>query len=301
LTTSSATSPQAPDFSGTWSAVKDAPNGVAAAPSPIFGARFAIRHEGAGVTFLRPIRDEHIAVTFKPDGSRVNYKVPGRMCEGDAEYIETLAVEDGGLALTFVGAVPPGGGPARELNSKRLFRLEDKDTLVVQGTMVQQGKSWPAATVYKRADPMPVPAQKPSGAPGTIAQLGWLAGDWAGTRGGSATAAPLNFEERWAAAASGSMLALSRTVRGTTLVSFEFLCIAERNNTLVYTAMPDGRTTPTHFTLTSITADTAIFENPAHDFPKAVRYVLKPDGSMEASIGRSATEFTTTFAYKKRQ
>jgi hypothetical protein len=83
-------------------------------------------------------------------------------------------------------------------------------------------------------------------------------------------------------------------------VSFEFLCVSERNNTLVYTAMPDGRTTPTHFTLTSVTADTAIFENPTHDFPKAIRYVLKPDGTMEASIGRSAAEFTTTFSFKKR-
>ena len=128
-------------------AVKDAPAGVTAAPSPVFGARFAIRQDAAGVTFVRPMRDEVVSVTFTPDGSRVSYKVPSRMCEGDAEYTETLAIEEGALALTFVGAIPAGGGAPRTLNVKRLFRLQDKDTLVVQGQVVEQGKPVPVATV----------------------------------------------------------------------------------------------------------------------------------------------------------
>ena len=48
------------------------------------------------------------------------------------------------------------------------------------------------------------------------------------------------------------MLAVSRTVRDGLMSAFEFLCIVERDGGLVYTAMPNGRTPATDFTLTKI-------------------------------------------------
>ena len=53
-------------------------------------------------------------------------------------------------------------------------------------------------------------------------------------------------------------------------VAFEFLCITERDGGLVYTAMPNAAA-PTEFVLTKIDANSATFENPAHDFPKMIR------------------------------
>jgi len=111
----------------------------------------------------------------------------------------------------------------------------------------------------------------------SIGQVAWIAGAWSGG-GGAAT-----FEERWTPPAGGAMLAVSRTVKGDRMVAFEFLRIVERNGGLVYIAQPDGRP-PTDFVLTEIAADSATFENPAHDFPRMIRYSKKSDGTLEARI-----------------
>jgi len=117
---------------------------------------------------------------------------------------------------------------------------------------------------------------KPS-ARATITQLAWLAGTWTGNDG------PVAFQERWTTPAGGAMLAVSRTVKGDRMVAFEFLRIVERDGSLVYIAQPNGRP-PTEFTLTAITADSATFENPTHDFPKMIRYSKRADGSLEARV-----------------
>jgi hypothetical protein len=110
-----------------------------------------------------------------------------------------------------------------------------------------------------------------------ITQLAWLAGTWTGHDG------PVAFQERWTTPAGGAMLAVSRTVKGDRMVAFEFLRIVERDGSLVYIAQPNGRP-PTEFTLTAITADSATFENPTHDFPKMIRYSKRADGSLEARV-----------------
>jgi hypothetical protein len=111
----------------------------------------------------------------------------------------------------------------------------------------------------------------------SISQLSWLAGAWAGGGG------PVTLEERWTPAAGGAMLAVSRTIKGDRMVAFEFLRIVERDGTLVYIAQPDGRP-PTEFRLSAMTADSATFENKAHDFPKVIAYAKKADGTLEVRV-----------------
>jgi hypothetical protein len=111
----------------------------------------------------------------------------------------------------------------------------------------------------------------------SITQVAWIAGTWSGAGGGT------TFEERWTPPAGGAMLAVSRTVKGDRMVAFEFLRIVERNGGLVYIAQPDGRP-PTDFVATEVSADSATFENPSHDFPKMIRYTKKSDGTLEARI-----------------
>ncbi len=110
-----------------------------------------------------------------------------------------------------------------------------------------------------------------------ISDMAWLAGNWGGD------GQPVVVEERWTPAAGGAMLALSRTIKGERMVAFEFLRIVERDGGLVYIAQPNGRP-PTEFVLTSLAGQTATFENRAHDFPKMIRYSLKPGGTLEARI-----------------
>jgi hypothetical protein len=117
----------------------------------------------------------------------------------------------------------------------------------------------------------------------TLQQIAWLAGEWRGTGG------PMTFEERWTEAAGGAMFAVSRTLKGDRLAAFEFLRIVERDAGLIYIAQPNGRP-PTEFALTSITADSATFENPAHDFPKMIRYTRRTDGSLEAVVSDGAAQ-----------
>ena len=65
--------------------------------------------------------------------------------------------------------------------------------------------------------------------------------------------------------------------------------------------MPNGRSPATDFTLTKIDATSAIFENPAHDFPKVIRYMLRPDGSLEAAISGAGGEKPQTFVFKRQE
>jgi hypothetical protein len=131
------------------------------------------------------------------------------------------------------------------------------------------------------------------GAPATIADLSWLSGSWTGTAGAS------TIEEHWTAPGGGSMLAVARTIREGRLRAFEFLRIAEANGTLLYLAMPNGRSPATPFTLTKIDPTGATFENPAHDFPKKIRYTLASDGTLEAEISGDAAQKPQTFRFSR--
>jgi hypothetical protein len=161
--------------------------------------------------------------------------------------------------------------------------------------MMQGGPPRAVGSVYVRSnDPMPPAATPFSGAPATIGQLAWLGTEWAGTTG------PVTTEERWTPAASGGMMATARTLRGSALASFEFLCIVERAGTLVYVAMPEGRTTPTFFTLTAITEGSATFENPQHDYPQVIRYARSTDGSaLETTVSATNGTRPQTVSLKK--
>ncbi|MCA1560639.1 MAG: DUF6265 family protein [Acidobacteria bacterium] len=134
-------------------------------------------------------------------------------------------------------------------------------------------------------------AQEPPRA--VIADVAWIGGTWAGSSGA------VTFEERWTPPAGEAMLAVARTIKGPRLVAFEFLRIIQRNGTLVYVAQPSGRP-PTEFTLTAIDAESATFENPAHDFPKMIRYARRSDGSLEARVSGGA-EKVQTFVFRRQQ
>jgi len=118
--------------------------------------------------------------------------------------------------------------------------------------------------------------------PAGPADLAFLQGSWEGGQG------PLRFEERWTEARGGLMLGLARTTKGegdaTRALGFEFLRIEfRRNGGAVYVAQPGGRP-KTEFPLTEKAVGMALFENPAHDHPKRIRYRLQADGSLVAEL-----------------
>ena len=291
---------QKPDFTGTWTATKDTPSKLPMAPTPVLGASLEFRHKDNALTFVRPRGEFSIEGTYPIGGAEVRMRSPGGLCRGDVYFLDTAAWEGNALAFTTTGTIPAGGGPRTQLSIKRLLHLEAPDTLVVEGTIVQAGQSQQVATVYKRStDKMPplaatLPATK---AAGTIADVAWVAGTWLSepaTPTGSAT------EERWTPPAGGSMIGVGRTLTKTSMPAFEFLCMVERDGSLVYTAMPNGRSPATDFVLTQMTPDSATFENPANQFPKVIKYSKKADGSLETAISGAPGSRVITVTLKKQ-
>ncbi len=88
-----------------------------------------------------------------------------------------------------------------------------------------------------------------------------------------------NVEERWTQPAHGLMLGQSRTMNGR---SFEFLRIINRDSDLRYLAQPGGRA-PTEFIASEISAESVVFENPSHDWPKRIEY-RRTDSGMTATV-----------------
>jgi hypothetical protein len=57
----------------------------------------------------------------------------------------------------------------------------------------------------------------------------------------------------------------------------------------------------TDFTLTTIDGESAVFENPAHDFPKMIRYTKRPDGSLEAVVSGDPGSKPLRYFFKKQE
>ena len=275
-------SAQRPDLSGTWTAVAgQTPATLPAAPGPIFGARFALAIADGAVTITRAAGENSLVSLVPLDGTRTSTKAPGRLCEGERTVHETAVWEGDALVVTVVGSTPAGGTEAVAANVRTIFRLESPDRIVVEGTMTQQGERRQVGYVYRRSTETLPPPRAPHvvrGVPATIAQAAWIGTAWSGTTGAFTT------EERWTPPASGGMMATARMLRGTALASFEFLCIAEREGSLAYLAMPSARMPATVFMATAVTPTSITFENTAHDYPQMIRYALTPDGALETTI-----------------
>ncbi len=141
-------------------------------------------------------------------------------------------------------------------------------------------------SLYRRPETLPTPAKA------DLAAVAWLAATWTGTSGRA------SIEERWGPATGGAMLATSKTVVGGRMVEFEYLRIVERAGGLVYVAQPGGRP-PTEFVATAVDGTSATFENPHHDFPQRIRYVLGADGVLTAEIGDLAGARRMAFTFRK--
>ena len=116
-------------------------------------------------------------------------------------------------------------------------------------------------------------------APQGIDRVAWLRGCWE-------IATPDQFiEEQWMSPRAGSMMGMSRTVRGGTLAAYETMVIRERGTALTFEAHPSGQPAAT-FVSTAVTETHVVFENPAHDFPQQIGYRLK-DGALLAWIAGS--------------
>lgn len=99
-----------------------------------------------------------------------------------------------------------------------------------------------------------------------LAPVAWLAGCW------SADGREPGSVEHWLAPAGGTMLGVSRTVKGGKTIASEFMQLASNSDgKLVFTAHPSGQNEAS-FVLANVTDNKVTFENPQHDFPQRIIY-----------------------------
>ena len=110
-----------------------------------------------------------------------------------------------------------------------------------------------------------------------IEALEWMSGCW------TLASTQATIDEQWMRPAGGTMLGMSRTVRGGKTTEYEFLQIRETTNGLEYVAKPLGQTEAT-FPVKTIEASAVVFENLAHDFPQRIIYRKTGENTATARI-----------------
>jgi hypothetical protein len=122
----------------------------------------------------------------------------------------------------------------------------------------------------------------------------WLAGCWRMEQGAVVV------EEQWMLPRAGSMLAMSRTTRGSETIGFELVVLRARDGDLQYEARPSNQPTAV-FVLSEWTDSSVVFANPDHDFPQRIGYLRIGDDSLRAWTGGTVdgSERAIAFPYAR--
>jgi hypothetical protein len=139
-------------------------------------------------------------------------------------------------------------------------------------------------------------AQEPPAVKATLQDFAWLAGHWRIEQGAR------QVDEQWMAPAGGLMMGMARNVQDGKVREYEFTLLRQDPNGDIYYVASPSKQSETAFKLTSLSRGEAVFENPAHDFPKKVVYTRRPDGSLLAAIegpGRDGKPRRVEYPFKR--
>lgn len=125
-----------------------------------------------------------------------------------------------------------------------------------------------------------------------LSAISFMTGCWTGASSNGAT-----IEERYSETADNLMIGMTRYVRGSRIVDFEFTTVSRTDSSFVMTPHPKGvKSDP--FPLKEVADGRAVWENLKHDFPQRIIYRSGTDGSLIARIegktprGESHREWT---------
>jgi hypothetical protein len=129
-----------------------------------------------------------------------------------------------------------------------------------------------------------------------INSFSWLAGKWIGKYDS------IPVFEQWKPAEGKVMYGRGGVLSGKDTVFAEKVQIEERADGLYYVAIV-GDKGAVDFKFTKYDHDTAVFENPQHDFPQRVLYYKNPDGTFYACVdGKFKGKYVREeFNYRKAQ
>ncbi len=114
----------------------------------------------------------------------------------------------------------------------------------------------------------------------TVKQFNWLTGFWTMTEKDGTTT------EQWENVNDSLMKGKSDFVKGDSIIPFETIRLFRRNKEFLYEAKAAGQNNelPVEFKITSFTDTSFIAENPQHDFPKRITYLLIGNDSIHAFV-----------------
>ena len=110
-----------------------------------------------------------------------------------------------------------------------------------------------------------------------VGSVAWLSGCWV------ASAGDVRTDEVWMEPEGGLMVGMVRSVRGGVATGHEFLLLQLKDGRLTYSAYPSGQD-PTDFQATEVSTERVRFENPQHDFPRAIEYERTSLDSLTARV-----------------
>jgi hypothetical protein len=120
--------------------------------------------------------------------------------------------------------------------------------------------------------------------------LSWLEGKWMRTN----VRADRTAFEPWQRQSTGTFTGVGATLREGDTVNVERLKIVARGDSLYYVADVPENPNPVYFAFTEMSSASFTCENPNHDFPKKIRYVLA-EGVLTATISGGGKPVTFTF------
>ncbi|MDK1286522.1 DUF6265 family protein [Pseudoalteromonas umbrosa] len=126
----------------------------------------------------------------------------------------------------------------------------------------------------------------------SLASLTWLIGDW------SSKNSKLKINESWKKISNKTFEGSGYTfsIKKNKTVSAETLRLVEMSGEIFYVAKVASNSLPVAFKLTSCTAETAVFENFEHDFPKQLTYQLKSENQITVAVtGENDKGFSIKF------
>lgn len=125
----------------------------------------------------------------------------------------------------------------------------------------------------------------------TIDDLAFLAGCWEGDLGDGSS-----IRETYTAPRGGAMLGNSHVSGGGKTHFFEFIQLVQTDAGVAYKPSPNAKDSVA-FPLAKLEGTSVAFENPAHDFPQRISYVLAGD-KLTAKIEKLDGQKAQTFAMK---
>lgn len=135
-------------------------------------------------------------------------------------------------------------------------------------------------------------AQSPTG--NDFSHLNWLDGTW------QRTDAKPGYEafETWSLIAENVYQGIGVTLKGSDTVFVEHLKLMIKDNQIYYVATVSEEAGPVNFKIIAVNDDGFVASNPAHDFPKEIKYQLL-NNKIRATISGNGKSIDFNFERKK--